>query len=405
MSFRGVNINRINGGLGGGGESAGRVAVMVTGCGAIGDTLEVNRAYELLQASDADALGITEQHDGSAHRSDRYQISEVFRLAPDTRIYLIAVPETVKASDLKNLTAFVTALRSIEGLNTVALTGMAAETGARDGIIGMQVLVDSLAGDHIYIDSVLFPGDAGYIPAADAAIAGYPDLRALQCPNVSVVIAHDPSGADGHAAVGSALGMLMVRSVHENLGSVDIEVKPGSRKGEESYSLSDVKTGRWMSAALTNGRGFDSLFLADQKKLDELGYIYVGAFAGYAGYYFSNSHTCDASGSDYCYIERNAVWNKAARMIRGTLIHRIRSKVESDPATGFIKRTTITDWDGRVRKKLEGMVSDGDIAAFDIFINSKQAAVSDKPFKIGVKLVADGIVHEFDVDMGFTNKI
>lgn len=148
MSFRGVNINRINGGLGGG-ESAGRVAVTVTGCGAIGDTLEVNRAYELLQASDADAPGITEQHDGSAHRSDRYQISEVFRLAPDTRIYLIAVPETVKASDLKNLTVFVTALRSIEGLNTIALTGMAAESDIKDGITGMQILVDSLAGDHI----------------------------------------------------------------------------------------------------------------------------------------------------------------------------------------------------------------------------------------------------------------
>ena len=45
------------------------------------------------------------------------------------------------------------------------------------------------------------------------------------------------------------------------------------------------------------------------------------------------------------------------------------------------------------------------IADFDIYINPKQMAVSDKPFNIKVKLVADGIVHEFEIDLGFTNKI
>ena len=51
------------------------------------------------------------------------------------------------------------------------------------------------------------------------------------------------------------------------------------------------------------------------------------------------------------------------------------------------------------------MVNSEDIADFVIYINPKQMAVSDKPFNIKVKLVADGIVHEFEIDLGFTNKI
>ncbi len=131
----------------------------------------------------------------------------------------------------------------------------------------------------------------------------------------------------------------------------------------------------------------------------------MGAFAGYGGYFFSNSHTCDERESDYCFIERNAVWNKAARIIRRTLIPRVRSKVESNPTTGFIKNTTLTDWSGRVRKALEPMVSEGNVSDFDIFIDPNQEASSTTPFSIQVKLVANGVVHEFDVDLGFTNKI
>jgi hypothetical protein len=417
MSFKGATINKINGGLGGA-ESVDRVAVMVLGCGAIANTLAVNRAYELLQLSDAEALGITERRDDTASRLDWYQLSEVFRLSPETRIHLIAVPTTVKVSDLKNLPAFITALRSIDGVNIIAVSGVAGETGAdmAGGITAAQILVDSLSADHIYIDAVLLPGVGSYMPAEDA-FSEYTDLRALDSPNVSVIIGHDPAIAAkkeayaSHAAVGSALGMLMVRAIHENLGSVDIEIKPSSRKGEQNYTLSDVKLGRWLSVALSNGTGFDTLSVPDQNKLNELGYIYVGKFQGYGGYYFSNSHTCEGEDSDYCFIERNAIWNKAARIVRQTLIPRIRSKVEADPKTGYIKETTISDWDGRVRKALEPMKAEKNVADFDIYINPKQAAVPPiengkrKPFSIKIRLVADGVVHEFDVDLGFTNKI
>lgn len=407
MSFNSVNISKIDGGLGGG-DAADRVAVMVVGCGAIGETLEVEKAYKLLQISDAEALGITAERDASEGRLDHYHISEVFRLAPEASVWLIAVASTAKLSDLKNNDNFVAAVRSIDGINTIAAAGVVKDTSVDVAVKGAQLLVDRLAQDRIYIDAFLVEGVGDYI---SEAISTYKNLRELASPNVSVVIGRDVAVAAGkeayakHAAVGSALGMLLVRAVHENLGSVDIETKPSAHRGRQDYPLTDVKRDIFTSAELSNGTSFNKLSVADQKQLNELGYIYIGAFDGYAGYFFSNSHTADKSDSDYCFIERNAIWNKAARIVRKTLIPRIRSKVEADPKTGYIKGTTIDSWKQRVLRALESMVISGNCADVGVIIDEKQAAVSTKPFKIRVRVVADGIAHEFDVELGFTNKI
>jgi hypothetical protein len=406
MTFIGAQISKLDGGLGGG-ETSGRVAVLVAGGAAISGVLELNRAYELLQIEDAEAIGITAENDAANKELTYYHLSEIFRLSPETRVHLIVVPKATAVSELKDLSGFITALRSVQGVNTVGVTGLADDAGVDIAVQGAQLLIDDLAEDYIYIDAVLLEGGA-YLAGG---IVNFPDLRALDSENVSVVIAQDADVAAldpdyaGHAAVGSVLGMLLVRAIHENPGSVDIEVKPRSRKAEKDYMLTDTKQGKWLSAALSNGAPVESLSVADQRKLDELGYIYAGSFAGYGGYFLSGSPTCTDAGSDYCYIERNAIWNRAARIIRETLIPRIRSKVQADPSTGYIKNTTITDWDGRVRKALEPMKSAGNVADFDIYINPNQAAVSSRPFNIKVQLVADGIVHEFEVDLGFTKSI
>ena len=406
--FQGPVINKLNGGFGGG-ETSDRVAVFVAGADAIADTLVQYTAYELLQIEDLEARGITEETDATKKELTHYHLSEVFRLSPETTVNIITVPKTTKVSDLKADNDFIAALRSIDGINTIGIAGLTDDATIQTAVQGAQLLVDLLDKDKIKIDTILFEGKGSHLTAA--LVADYANLREFDSAAITPIWAQDPAIAAqdeayaGHAAVGSALGMLMVRAIHENLGSVDIEVKPNSRKAEETYSLTDTKTGRWLSAALSNGRKFETLSGADQTKLDSLGYVYVGKFEGYAGYYFSNSHTCTTEDNDYCFIERNAIWNKAARIIRTTLIPRIRGKVQTDPNTGYIKNTTITDWDGRVRKNLQTMQNDGNIASFDIYIDPKQTAVSTKPFKVKVHLVADGIAHDFEIDLGFARSV
>lgn len=401
MSFKGAVINKLDGSLNPG-STPDRVAVLIAGGVAVEGKLELDKRYELLQLQDAEDLGITEDYDSANKTPLHYNLSEIFRLSPETTVNLIVAPMATKVSDLKNDAATIAAIKSIPYVNMIALCGLTKDADINTDVTGAQLLVDRLAADYILIDGILVEGKEDYLTGT---VADFQDLRALDSANVSVIIAHDPSSALPGASIGSALGMLLVRSIHENLGSVNIERKPAPRRSDSDYSLVDVKAGRWIAPQLVMGAPFDTLSYADQKKLDELGYIYAGSFAGYTGVFFSDSHTCTAMTSDYCRIERNAVWNKAARRVRNILIPQIRSVVPADPETGYIADTTLSYWKSLIEGQLEPMRTAGDVSGYDIYIDPKQEAVTEEPFKVRLQLVANGIVHEFDVDLGFTKSV
>lgn len=407
MSFEGVLFSKAQNGLTKG-EAEDRVCVMVIGATPVEGKLIHYTPVELLQVEDLENAGVLDSTDEANGELLHYHVEEFFRLSPEKNVHLVIVPKAEKLSELATKAEFRQAIRGIDGVNTIGIAGIAKDETLQAAVAAAQVLVDDFAGEHVYIDAVLLEGTGDYLKGT---VATCDDLRAMNAPNVSVIIAQDPAQAGKneafakHAAIGPAMAMLSVRAVHENLGSVDIERKPRARKGEENYTLTDSRRGKWLDASLSDGKPFSSLSGADQKKLDSLGYVYAGMFAGYGGCFFSNSHTATEADNDYAFIERNAIWNKAARVIRGVLIPRVRSKVQADPSTGYIKSTTITDWDSRVRKALERLVAAGNIADFDVHIDPKQLAVSSRPFAIGIRLVADGIVHEFEIELGFTNKI
>ena len=407
MSFKGVNINKVQGGLVRSGETSDRIILLVCGATAVAG-LAHYATLELQGIEDLEALGITDATDIAAGELTHYHVSEAFRISPDRSLNLMLVPKTEKVSTIAAMTAVKDAIRAISGINTIGICGLTADETLGAAITAAQGLVDSFGSEFIYIDSVILEGLGTYVPSSLATLT---DLRALDCENVSVVIAQDPAQVaknalyDDYAAVGSALGGLSARYIHENLGSVDVENHPSGTKGNENFTLTDSKLGKWQDAQLSNGTKLSAISLPNQKLITDKGYIFAGSFNGYSGYYFSNSPTCTLATSAYAFIEYNSIWNKAARIIRNTMIPRIRSKVQADPATGYIKSTTVSDWDSRIRKALEPMITAGDIADFDIYIDTKQAAVSSSPYAIKVRLVADGIVNEFTVDLGFTNKL
>jgi len=103
MGFNSIKINKLDGSLGGG-QATDRIAVMVLGCGAIGSTLAIGKAYKLLQLSDAEALGITESRDAAEGRLDYYHLSEAFRLSPDSQVWVTAGAGAGKKTGLKKET-------------------------------------------------------------------------------------------------------------------------------------------------------------------------------------------------------------------------------------------------------------------------------------------------------------
>lgn len=404
-AFNGVIINKMHGGLVRATDTSDRTVVLICGGTAIVGKLDYYKPVFLNSLYALEQLGCTEATDTANKELLYYHASEVFRLSPERELWVIVVPKAGKVSELMAEEQFLSGLRSVKGVNTIGIAGLAADTSLEAAINASQLMVNKMREDHIYIDVVLMEGLGTYIDSIADAV----NLRELDAENISVVIAQDKDVADeaykNHAAVGSALGMLSVRYVHENMGSVDIENHPRTAKGTPDYSMIDITTGRWINPALSSGTLMTDISKADQTTLNDKGYIYANSFQGYTGVFLSNSHTCVDKASDYAYIEYNAVWNKAAKLVRNTLIPRVRGQVKADPNTGYIATDTISYWDSLVRKSLNAMVNAGDIADFDIYINPNQAAVSDKPFNIQVKMVANGVVHEFEIDLGFTNKI
>ena len=405
-AFNGVIINKVNGGLVRESGASDRVILLVCAGKAVAGL--PNYSPVALDSIEAlEQMGVTSATDIADKELLHYHCEEVFRLSPEREMYLITVPAASKVSELMTSDNFLSAVRAVEGVNTIGLAGMAADESIETAVKAVQAMVDAMREDHHYIDCVILEGLSSYLPT----IAGATDLRSLECENVSVVVAQDKDVADkdaafsGHAAVGAALGMLSVRYVHENMGSVDIENHPRTAKGTPDYSMMDKTTGKWVNVSLSNGNLLTSVSRSDQKTLNEKGYIYAGTFEGYTGVFFSNSHTCTEKTSDYAYIEFNSVWNKAAKIIRNTLIPRVRGIVKADPSTGYIATETISYWDSLIRKALDGMVASDDISGYDIYINPSQKAVSDKPFQVQAKMVANGVVHAFEIDLGFTNKI
>lgn len=410
MSFRGVNINKLNGGLGRRNPSEDNIFILAACMPLTGTTCVAYQAEKLLQADDAVALGVDASFDANESVLVYNEIKEFFTYCPDGILYLIPVAADQSPSALVALEAFKTAVRSVPSAKGIGImnTNVTVPT-IDDEVEPVQAFVDSFKNEYRYIDTVVLEGKGEAL--AITPIANYPDLRAKAAPNVSVSIAQDPAIASldaayaKYASVGSVLGMLAVRQVNENLGSVDILNKPSNAKGTEDYPLTVLGSNKWESANLSDGNPFETLSYNDQKALTDSGYIYAGSFNGYGGMFFNSSPTAVEKADDFAYIENNRVWNKAARIIRQTLIPKIRGIVKKDPTSGFIKSSTIADWNSRLNKALEVMITDNEISGFDFYINPKQVLSEEQPLKIKGNLVVDGIVFEFDVDLGLTDKL
>lgn len=405
MSFKGVNINKGQGNLGRRNPSGDSIMALIMPVVEIADKLEYNNAYELLQLSDAEAMGINEAYDANNEIPLHLRISEFFRIAPDGKLFLLAVDDEVTGNDA-DVKAMIKANPSIKYIAfDLPATDIDDLTGAK--IAAVQQMVADLAAEKIYIDGVILDGK-GFATAT--AIAAYPDLRTEAAPNVQVCIAKDPivdtlTGVTYKgAAIGAALGAVAVRKVNENMGSVDIINKPDARKGEENYSLTSVADSRFLTATLTDGTSVSSLSQADQSALTAKGYIFAGSFPAYGGIFFNGDPTCVELASDYAYGNNNRVWNKAARGIYLAGIPSVRGVLKKNE-DGTLRPTTITALKTKLEVPLNAMLSDEEISGFDTYIDPSQTPDDETPLVVKVRILKDGILHEMTIDLGLTNTL
>jgi hypothetical protein len=413
MGFEGANINKLNGGLSLSSVSSDRVIVLICGMTATAQVL-AKTVYPLLDITSAETLGITAASDALNGELVHYHLSEMFRLCPGFTFNLLPVAKTTTVTALVLDAAIIAAIRGITNVNVIGIAGIASALldVINTDVLALQGMVNSFAAEHLLIDGVILEGVAK-TSGANYFSNGVDlfDLRTLVGSNISVVISQDPAQTALNAAyakrasVGTVLGMAAVRKVHEDLGSVALEVYPDNCKGQESYSLTDQITSRWLSAALSDGTPFQNLTSEQQDSLSLKGYIYIGYFKEYPGFYLSGCPTAVALTSDYSYFNMNCIWNKAARIIRKTLIPRVRSKVPKDKTTGYIKSTWISDAQRAVLNKLKPMITANNIDDSSVYINPAQSVNETTPMAVQAMVQVGDIVHEFDVDLGLTSKI
>lgn len=389
----GVTIEKLQGGLER--QALGtdnHVAMFLTGMSGSGSLHDAvnndGRGVIIRSVYDAEQLGFNESFDSNEELNYYDQIVEFFRLAPDARLYLFST------DDMDEITPFLNANKDVKGY-AVDFIGKDSENELEAVDLGKhQSIIEGLASENRLIDFAVICV-SNLLPDID--------LFGLECPNVSVSLACEKD--DGLASIGSLLGMLAVRKVSENLGSVDIEQKPLNSRGGRDYPLTNGSLDRWVQAFLSDGTSVGEMAKSELQTILEKGYIVAASYEGYPGFYFENSYTAVEETSDFAFIENNRVWNKAARIIRETLLPRVKSKVKKDPTTGYIASTTVSYWQTLIEKNLNRMIVEDDISGFEVSIDHKQVVNSTAPVKVKALIVADGIVHEFEVAVGLTNNI
>lgn len=403
--FNGVSVNKVDGGLGRVNPSLDGTALLVIESTVAPSGIALNEVTRLLSVKEAEENGITATYDDTNDLLAHYHIDEAFRINPDIYLFVLFL------EDISDYSAINAAIRETEIVRIVGICEnktAAPLTDVTTKVPAYQAnVVDELASEKLRIDALLVSGE---ITDSATSISDYPTLRDLESENVSVIIGTDKAIADAsavlsNAAIGTAIGALSRRAVDENLGSVDIANKPDYAKGQNYFSLTDLVKGKFVQAQLQAGQLITSLNSAERKDLNDKGYIFVGYYAGFQGYYFSNSCTATELSSDYCYIENNRVWNKAARGIRQALLPRVKSSILKDRDTGYIRNTEAKDLEQLAAAPLEAMMAADEISGYEVVIDRTQILIDETPLKVAGQIVANGVVFSFEFDLGLTDKI
>ena len=200
--------------------------------------------------------------------------------------------------------------------------------------------------------------------------------------------------------VGAALGCLARASVAESIGWVD--------KFDLAAFIPDVEMGFGDSTPqenkIKNPTLFSSLTKPQIEHIDEMGYIYLTKYQGYAGHvFFANDSTC--ADGDYRSISRNRVINKSRRMVRQVLLPYVNCPLQIAPSTGQLSAAQITIFYNAVDGVLNNMTDLKEINGGKPYINNNQNVLIDDTLRIEYKIVPMGTNKTILVTEGLALKV
>lgn len=405
-----VIIIKTNGNLGRRNPNTDAVFGMVMSAPAVGSTMLNGVVYPLASINDAIALGITAAYDTTNHILAYHHINRFFIRNKNATLHIITAPQTATLAAMTDIAGVYAPvlLRSMKGAvkyvgvaRNPVTTYAATLAGGLDGDVltavdNAQAVYDSEFAQFRYA-GFLIEGRS-FNGTASAAT----DLRTLENPNVSVVIAADPAISAGHAiyhgyaALGDTLGLISLAAVSQDAG----ELTP-------AFNLQNKGLGLFLTAGLSSNLDINSYADADLDMLNDKGYIFPDVTAGVDGYYLSDSHTCSAiADNDYAYIENNRTIEKMIFLARTAILPLVKSRLRVDPSTGLLLPQVCKSIETTGKRSLGGMVTDGDLSGgVDAYVDPNQNVLATSQLLIQISGIPVSIGRKITISIGFSNPL
>lgn len=317
-----------------------------------------------------------------------YWISEFFRIAGAAELYVVdAADAGFSAQGFFNLTSGE--VRQIYYHTGAVFTAPGTLIGTAVGTVQtFCTALDTLKAPCIAVTSVI-----DNVTAVDATLA---DMRALNSPDVSVLIGGDGSGKGAEIATdlsndytpagGTVLGMIARARVHESIAWVDrFNVRQGS-----DFEIVEV----------SDGQEYNAIAAATLTDLNDKGYLFFRKHVGLAGAYLNDSHSATSATSDYAYIENNRTIQKAKRNIRTALLPMLNAPLTVN-TDGTLSADTVKFFENLASKPLERMQAAGELSNFLVIIDPDQDVLATSTLAITVKIQPRGVARTITVTIGF----
>ena len=371
----------------------GLLGLVATGT-AVAGTFVLSTPYLLRSLESLVPLGVTEANNPSVYKLVR----EFYEQAGNgTEVYIMAVPDTMKHSDVVDITnasgakklVDVTAgkLRGIVVSRTPGVGYTPTITDGMDADIALAITKgQAFAEDYTNNKfAPLFILLEGY--AFSGTVADLPDLTNGTSNNRVMVMLGDTVVSSKNAALGVLAGRIASIPVQRNIG----RVKDGPLKPLKTY----------LGATLAE--------LADVATIHSKGFITFRAFVGQTGYYFNDDFMATKPTDDYSHLTHRRTIDKAYRIAYTTILQLILDEVPVN-ADGTLPTAIVKGWQADVETaissqmtavgELSGNVADGDKGVV-CFIDATQNLISTSKLEISIRVRPFGYPRMIDVYLGF----
>ena len=380
--------------------------------------LGYGEAIEVRSLADAEALGITAAYDTTNGTNNHRHVSEVFRLAPTSILwlgiygegttasiaealvgdaaknFLINAGGVIKVLTVANCSDDVVATRFQSILNAVP-SFKALRTWAEENFMPTTIILEG-AGFNI--------NKAGIDNLRNLTISA----QLVKAEGVSIFIGVDGTYRDGlisdplpakaqFADIGTYLGATLRCKVSENPGELN----------EATRNLYQAKTAGvyWSQPSLAIDTAANvptkAQMQSKAQELEDKGYCFVLTYSGLSGVYINNDHCVsqvlfddDGKMNEFS-ISLSRTMDKAKRNLRAKLLPLVKSNVPVDTKTGKMPKAIITQLEDSADKVFEQMQRDGEISGGKTTIDPDSDLLTPpKTLSVSFALVPVGQIGE-----------